>query len=119
MTVPEMIRFALSLCCTLLGLLAIISSVVGIFRFRNALNRIHSAALIDTMGILFMLLGVMIGEGLDIASLKMLVVILFLWITSPVASHLISRLEVVTNDELDKHMTVEAQDMVRREKEGK
>lgn len=119
MTVTEMIRFGLSLLCTLTGLFAISSAVFGIFKFKHALTRLHSAALIDTMGVLFMLLGVMIAEGLDIASLKMLAVILILWVTSPVASHLVSRLEIVTDDDMDRYMTVDAPDMVQAEKEGK
>ena len=116
MTTSELIRFILSCLCTAIGLFAILSAVFGIFRFKNALSRIHAAALIDTMGMLFMLVGVIIGEGLTVAALKMAAVIGFLWVTSPVASHLIGRLEVTTNDELEKHMTVQAADMVAREK---
>ncbi len=48
----------------------------------------------------------------------MVVVILFLWITSPVASHLIGRLEVTINDELEKDMTVMDETAVQHEKEG-
>ena len=115
----ELLRFVLSCGCTLAGLAAILSSVVGIFRFKTALNRIHAAALIDTAGMLFMLLGVAIGLGFTLTTLKLAVIIGFLWITSPVASHLIARLEVTTNDELEKQLTVEAPEQVAREKEGK
>lgn len=48
----------------------------------------------------------------------MVVVILFLWITSPVASHLIGRLEVTINDELEKDMAVMDETAVQHEKEG-
>lgn len=114
----DMIRFILSAVLTLGGLFVLLSGVVGVFRFKYALSRIHAAALFDTVGILLMLLGVIIGEGLTIASAKMLVVILCLWITCPVSSHLIGRLEVTINDELDKDMTVADRDAVWQEKEG-
>ena len=72
----ETIRFVLCALFTLGGLFILITGVVGVYRFHYALNRVHSAALIDTLGILLMLIGVMIAEGLDIATLKMLFVIL-------------------------------------------
>ena len=92
MSMPEVLRFILSVVCTLCGLAAILSAVFGVFRFHHALQRIHAAALIDTAGMLFMLAGVMLAMGLDVAVLKLLAVICFLWITSPVSSHLIARL---------------------------
>lgn len=39
-----------------------------------------------------MLTGLILAQGFNNASLKMLLVILFLWLTSPVSSHLIGRL---------------------------
>ena len=114
----DALRFALSLVLTLGGLFVLISGVVGVFRFPYALSRIHAAALGDTLGIALMLLGVMVAEGLSVISLKLLVVMLFLWVTSPVASHLIGRMEITINDELDRDMTVNDLDAVWHEKEG-
>lgn len=114
----EFLRFALCAALTLCGLFALISGVVGVFRFHYALSRLHAAALLDTVGIMLMLAGVMVAEGLTIATAKMILVILFLWLTSPVSSHLIGRLEVSINDELDKDMAILDEDAVRHEKEG-
>lgn len=114
----DVIRFGLSLVCTVLGLFCMVSGVLGVYRFKYALSRIHAAALFDTVGILLMLLGVIIGQGFTVASGKMIVVILFLWITSPVSGHLIGRMEVTINDELDRDMTVADRDAVWQEKEG-
>ena len=114
----DILRFAASLALTLAGLFVLISGVVGVFRFRYALSRIHAAALGDTLGIALMILGVMVAEGFSVITLKLLVVMLFLWLTSPVSSHLIGRMEVTINDELDSNMTVEDRDAVWHEKEG-
>ena len=114
----DLVRFAVSLVLTLGGVFVLISGVVGVFRFPYALSRIHAAALGDTLGIALMLLGVMVAEGFSVISLKLLVVMLFLWVTSPVASHLIGRMEITINDELDRDMTVNDLEAVWHEKEG-
>ena len=98
------------------GLCCLVSGVVGVYRFKYALNRIHAAALMDTVGILLMLLGVIAATGFDITSLKILVVIAFLWMTSPVSGHLIGRMEITINDDLDKAMAVIDRETVEHEK---
>ena len=108
----DTIRFILSTLLTIGGLFVLISGVLGIFRFKNSLSRIHAAALFDTLGILLMLTGVMIATG------KMILVICILWMTSPVSSHLIGRMEITINDELEKDMTVIDRQSVQKEKEG-
>ena len=114
----DWIRFALSAVLTLGGLFCLLSSVVGVYKFRYALNRIHAAALIDTVGILLMLLGVIVAMGFTFNSAKILVVIAFLWLTSPVSSHLIGRMEITINDDLDKSMAVIDRATVEHEKEA-
>ena len=114
----DVIRFALCAALTAGGLFCLLSGVVGVYRFRYSLSRIHAAALIDTVGILLMLLGVICATGFTIASAKMLVVIAFLWLTSPVSGHLIGRLEITINDDLDKDMAVMAPEAVAHEKEA-
>ena len=114
----DIIRFIISCALTLGGLFVLITGVVGIFRFKYSLTRIHAAALFDTVGIMLMLAGVMVAEGLTIATLKMLVVVVFLWLSSPVCSHLIGRLEITINDDLAREMTVSDEEAIRLEKEG-
>lgn len=114
----DTIRFIISLLLTLAGLFVLLSGVVGIFKFKYSLSRIHAGALFDTAGIVLMVLGVIVGQGFDLTSLKMLIIIGILWLTSPVSSHLIGRLEITINDELEKDMVVMDERMVRHEKEG-
>ena len=84
------------------GVLAL--SVIGVFRFRFVLNRMHAAAMGDTLGILLVLGGLMVFSGFTALSLKLLLTIVMLWLTSPVSSHLIGRLEVHINEKLDTHL---------------
>ena len=112
----QIFRFVIAALLTLAGVFCMISSVLGLYRF--ALTRIHAASLMDTVSIFLMLSGLSVATGFTVATAKMVVVILFLWITSPVASHLIGRLEVTINDELEKDMTVMDETAVQHEKEG-
>lgn len=114
----DIIRLIACIILTVLGLGCLVTGVVGVYRFKYALNRIHAGALLDTVGILLMLLGVICATGLNVTSAKILVVIAFLWLTSPVSSHLIGRLEITINDELDRSMTVIDRETVAHEKDS-
>jgi multicomponent Na+:H+ antiporter subunit G len=90
----------------------------GVFRFKYVLNRMHAAAMGDTLGIGFSLLGLILMSGLNFTSLKLFCVVVFLWFSSPASSHLIARLEVVTDNEKEKHYReVELKDL-EKEVEG-
>ncbi len=102
----DVIRLIACILLTGAGLGCLVSGVVGVYRFKYALSRIHAAALFDTVGILLMALGVIVATGFTLTSAKILVVVGFLWLTSPVSGHLIGRMEITINDELDKNMTV-------------
>ena len=114
----DVIRFIACIILTCAGLCCLVSGVVGVYRFKYALNRIHAAALLDTVGILLMLLGVMIATGWNMTTLKIAVVIAFLWLTSPVSGHLIGRMEITINDELDQSMAVIDRQTVEHEKDA-
>ena len=116
--VMDVIRLIACAILTVCGLCCLVSGVVGVFRFKYSLNRIHAAALMDTVGILLMLLGVIVAVGFDVTSLKLLVVIGLLWLTSPVSGHLIGRMEITINDELDQVMTVADLLTVQSEKDA-
>ena len=112
----DIIRLIACAILTVAGLCCLVTGVVGVFRFKYALNRLHAAAILDTVGILLMLLGVIVATGFTMTSAKILIVIAFLWLTSPVSGHLIGRLEVTINDELDKDAEVLDQAYVEHEK---
>ena len=114
----DIIRLIACIILTGLGLCCLVSGVAGVYRFKYALNRIHAAALLDTVGILLMLLGVICATGFNVTSAKILVVIAFLWLTSPVSGHLIGRMEITINDDLDKSMAVIDRETVEHEKDA-
>ena len=114
----DILRLIACILLTGAGLCCLVSGVVGVFRFKYALNRLHAAAILDTVGILLMLLGVVVATGFTLTSLKILVVVAFLWLTSPVSGHLIGRMEITINDDLDKSMAVIDRETVEHEKDA-
>lgn len=106
LTVSEWVRFLLGAAFLLIGLIAFVLEVFGVFKFHYVLNRMHAAAVGDTLGLGSSLVGLMILNGFQFSTLKMGLVILFLWCASPVSSHLISRMETATNPDLEKECEV-------------
>lgn len=104
----EIIRFIIGSIFMLIGLGLFVVEIYGVFHFKYVLNRMHAAAMGDTLGISMSLLGLMIFSGWNFTTLKMALVIIFLWLASPVSSHLIARLEVTTNEELKEHCEIES-----------
>ncbi len=95
----EWLRFITGGACILFGLAVACISVIGNFKFKYVLNRMHAAAMNDTLGILFVLLGLIVINGWNFTSLKLFIIICFFWMASPVTAHLVARLEVVTDRE--------------------
>lgn len=100
------IQFAVSSLCLLIGLIFMVLAVFGVNRFHKALNRMHAAAMGDTLGILFVLTGLIVMRGFTMDSLKLLLVILFFWAAGPVSGHMISRLEAMTDEDLGKILII-------------
>ena len=110
MQMLEWARFLVGAGMLLVGLLIFLLQIFGVFKFKYVLNRMHAAAMGDTLGIGISLTGLMVLSGLNVTSVKMALIIVFLWLASPVSSHLISRLEVVTNEHLEEYCELPAEE---------
>lgn len=93
-------RFGICALFVCLGLFMISSAVFGVYRLHFALNRMHAAALGDTLGLLCIVIGLMAASGEGMTILKLLLIVIFMWCTSPISSHLISELECCTDEHL-------------------
>ena len=118
MIVLEWVRFIIAALLMAAGLVTLVATAVGLFRFHYVLNRIHAASKCDTFGILLIFSSLIVTFGWDIASLKLLLIIVFLWIANPVTAHLIARLEVVTNPKLAEECEVIPYEPMPRNPDG-
>lgn len=81
-------------------------AVLGVFRIRYVLNRLHSAAMGDSLGLLLVILGLIVLYGWSLSAVKLLLILALFWLTSPVCSHLLASLEVFTNENLSDECSI-------------
>lgn len=103
----ETLRFWLSAVLIGFGILCDFFAIFGVYKFRFVMNRMHCAAIIDTLGMAGIVAGLMVAGASMEYFPKLLSVILILWVGSPIASHLVGRLEITTDDEIGEHMAME------------
>lgn len=97
MEILEWMKFIAGAVFLLLGMTMFTIEILGVYHLKYVLNRMHIAATGDTLGILLSLLGLMFMNGFNFTTLKLALIVIFLWFSSPVSSHLIARLEITTN----------------------
>lgn len=96
-----MIRTILAVALMTCGLAAICVSALGLFRFRYVLNRMHAAAVTDTLGVLGILGGLALLCGPTLMTVKIGIIIVFMWLAGPVVTHLLIKTELLTEREID------------------
>lgn len=100
----EWFRFWLTAVLMLGGLFLLVTGVLGQYRLKYVLNRMHAASMGDSLGLLMIAAGLCVScnDGWTIA--KFLLTAFFIWITSPTGSHLIARLEMTVNEHPETEM---------------
>ncbi len=64
---------------------------IGIIRMPDAFSRAHSAAKCDTLGAALCMTALAFVDGLSFSDGKLFLIIGFIWLTNPTATHLIGR----------------------------
>lgn len=72
------------------GLFGVVGGI-GIIRLPTFFTRIHAAGIAETMCATPMLLGMMIQEGFTLVTVKLVAILVFLFLTSPTASHALAK----------------------------
>ena len=78
MEILEWIRMGLVTILMLGGIITIGIALFGVFRFNFVINRMHIAASCDTLGIMMILMGLIILNGFNVMSLKLVLIIGFM-----------------------------------------
>lgn len=99
----EIFRTILAAIFIVFGLILFMIEVFGVNKFNFILNRMHAAAIGDTLALMSCMLGLIIYSGFNFTSVKLILVVVFLCFSSPVSSHLITNLEVETNEKASTH----------------
>jgi multicomponent Na+:H+ antiporter subunit G len=64
---------------------------VGLLRLPDFFSRLHGAGITDTAGAGLILFGLMLHAGLTLATLKLITILAFLFLTSPAATHALAQ----------------------------
>ncbi len=75
----------------ILGALVIIIGLVGVYRMPDFYTRLHAASVIDTLGSMLIVSGLMLIGGLSLISVKLLLILMFILITTPAAAHALAK----------------------------
>ena len=83
MTILDIVSWISILGGALLG----VAGGIGIHRFPDFYSRLHAVGITDTLCAALFLLGLGLQAGLSLASFKLFLIFVFLFFTSPTASH--------------------------------
>ena len=84
-------RDVVAACLLFLGLALTLIGSLGVIRFPDFYTRLHAAGVTDTGGALLILFGLATLAGWSFASLKLMLIAIFLMITTPVATHVLAQ----------------------------
>lgn len=73
-----------------IGCFCNIVASIGLFRFPDFYSRVHAAGVIDTLGTGLILSGLILQSGWDTSLSKLILILLFILLTSPTVSFILA-----------------------------
>ncbi len=77
--------------CLIAGSLFALIGAAGIIRLPDVFARMHGAGIVDTLGMGLILAGLMIHEGFTMVTVKLVLIVAFIFLTSPTTTHALAR----------------------------
>jgi len=96
----EWIRFAIVACLLAAGLFSFAAAVIGVYRFGFIMNRMHASGIGDTFALFSVIAAMVVASGISFDSLKLILLVFFMWFTSPVSTHFLGQVEYYSNAHL-------------------
>jgi len=81
----------LSMLCLAAGAFFVVVGCVGLVRMPSLYTRMHAASVTDTLGAGLLLAGMMLHAGANLVSVKLVMLGLLIFFTSPTATHALAR----------------------------
>ncbi len=73
------------------GSFFVIVGGIGLLRLPDFYTRVHAASITDTVGAWLIILGLLLQAGLTLVGIKLILILLFLVLTSPLSSHALTK----------------------------
>ena len=90
MMILELLINILSWVLILLGSGLVLIGSFGFFRFPDFWSRLHAASVIDSGGMILIIVGMCFQAGLTLITVKLVLIAIFLVITGPTATHAVA-----------------------------
>ena len=87
----DMLVLALSGLSIVIGVIALLIGSLGLIKLPDVYCRIHAVGMIDSAGASFIILGMIIHQGFSLVSFKLALIGVFLFFTSPIATHAVAQ----------------------------
>ena len=75
----------------LLGVIALITGSLGLVKLPDLFSRTHAVGMMDTAGVGFIILGLIVYEGFTLVSVKLALVGIFLFFSFLIATHAVAQ----------------------------
>ena len=85
------ITFFASWACLVAGGVFCVTGALGLVRMQDFYTRMHAASVIETLGAGLILLGLLLQAGLTLIAVKLLMIGLLIFFTSPTATHALAK----------------------------
>ena len=78
-----------------IGLTLFFFGTIGIIRFPDIYTRLQASSKCDGAGTIALLIGLIISEGINVFSIRIVLILFFLLLTNPISTHAIARSAVI------------------------
>ncbi len=73
-----------------------IVGAVGLIRFPDFWSRLHAVSVTDGAGVILLLIGMALQAGLTLVTVKLFIILIFLFITGPTSTHAVANAALVS-----------------------
>ena len=87
----DQVQSVLTWALRLAGAFFFLTGALGMVRLPDVFTRMHAAGMADTMGAGLILAGLCVHSGVNLVTVRLLLVLAFVWFTSPIATHALAK----------------------------
>ena len=92
----DMFYDILSWCLIGLGCFFVLIGALGVLKLPEFWSRLHAASVVESAGMILLISGLCIQSGLSLITVKLVLLIVFLFLTGPTATHAVASAALVS-----------------------
>ena len=92
----ELIYYVLSWCLMSSGCIFVLIGALGVLNLPEFWSRLHAASVVESAGMILLVAGLCVHSGLSLITVKLILLIVFLFLTGPTATHAVASAALVS-----------------------